>query len=223
MSKAFVQRPAPDFTAISVESGEFKEVSLGAFKGKWLVLFFYPLDFTFVCPTEILAFDRALPRFAEINTAVVGVSTDSEFSHLKWAELDRKQGGLGPNLRLPLLADKNMKISRDYGVLLEEQGIALRGLFLVDPRGILRQITINDLPVGRSVEETLRLVKAFQYTDEFGEVCPADWIQGDATIKANPKDSLEYFGAADNKRSADELNGNGNGNANKRAKVCIST
>jgi len=215
-----IQRPAPDFNnVISVEAGQFKEVSLNDYTGRWLVLFFYPMDFTFVCPTEIIAFDRALPEFAKIRTAVVGVSTDSEYSHLKWTELSRKEGGLGPNLQLPLIADRNTKISRDYGVLIEEQGIALRGLFIIDPKGVLRQITINDLPVGRSVEETIRLVKAFQFTDTYGEVCPSDWQEGGASIKANPKDSLEYFSSVERKRDANSMIIETNGQSQKRQKA----
>ncbi|KAI3392976.1 hypothetical protein diail_4925 [Diaporthe ilicicola] len=195
MSKAFVQKPAPAFTATTVlEHGEFKEVSLSDFKGQWVVLLFYPMDFTFVCPTEILAFNDALPKFEKLNTTVLGVSTDSHFTHLAWRERPRKQGGLGEDLKLPLVADKNFKIARDYGVLIEEEGIALRGLFIIDPKGTLRQITVNDLPVGRNVIETLRLVEAFQFTDEHGEVCPADWQSGGETMKADPKGSLEYFG-----------------------------
>ncbi|KAF9650412.1 peroxiredoxin [Thelephora ganbajun] len=190
---AFVQRPAPIFKTTAVVGSVFQEISLTNFLGKWVVLFFYPMDFTFVCPTEILAFNDALVQFKELNTEVLAVSTDSEYSHFAWANQPRKEGGLGPDLRLPLLADRNMKISRDYGVLIEENGIALRGLFIIDPQGILRQITINDLPVGRSVEETVRLVKAFQFADKYGEVCPANWTEGGKTIKANPKGSLEYF------------------------------
>lgn len=125
-------------------------------------------DFTFVCPTEILAFDKALKEFQDINAEVVAVSCDSEFSHLAWANLPRKSGGLGPDLKLPLLEDKSHKIASDYGVLLPDEGVALRGLFLIDPQGVLRQVTINDLSVGRSVAETLRLVKAFQFTDVHG-------------------------------------------------------
>ncbi|KIY47802.1 thioredoxin-like protein [Fistulina hepatica ATCC 64428] len=201
---ATVQKPAPAFTAAAVEDGLMKDISLSDFLGKWVVLFFYPMDFTFVCPTEILAFNDALVAFHQLNTVVLGMSasTDSQFSHFAWSNQPRKEGGLGPNLKLPLLADRNMKIARDYGVLIEEEGIALRGLFLIDPKGILRQITINDLPVGRSVEETIRLVKAFQFTDEHGEVCPANWTEGSQTIKANPKDSLEYFSSAGNKKHA---------------------
>lgn len=164
-----------------------------------VVLLFYPMDFTFVCPTEILAFNDALPKFEKLNTTVLGVSTDSHFTHLAWRERPRKQGGLGEDLKLPLVADKNFKISSDYGVLIEDEGIALRGLFIIDPKGTLRQITVNDLPVGRNVDETLRLVEAFQFTDEHGEVCPAGWQSGGDTMKADPKGSLEYFGKSGGK------------------------
>ncbi|KAF8179929.1 thioredoxin-like protein [Mycena galopus ATCC 62051] len=190
---ALVQRSAPEFKAPTVVDGVFEDISLSDYLGKWVVLLFYPMDFTFVCPTEILAFNDALPALKAINTVVLGISTDSQFSHLAWSTQPRKQGGLGPDLKLPLVADKSMSIARDYGVLLEDEGIALRGLFIIDPKGILRQITVNDLPVGRSVEETTRLIKAFQFTDQYGEVCPANWTEGGKTIKADPKASLEYF------------------------------
>ncbi|KAI0747385.1 thioredoxin-like protein, partial [Fomes fomentarius] len=189
---ATVQKPAPAFKATAVVDGLFKDISLQDYLGQWVVLFFYPLDFTFVCPTEILAFNDALPQFQAINTVLLGASTDSHFSHLAWAT-PRKQGGLGPDLKLPLIADKTQKIARDYGVLIEEEGVALRGLFIIDPKGILRQITVNDLPVGRSVDETIRLVKAFQFTDEYGEVCPANWNEGSKTMKADPKGSSSTF------------------------------
>lgn len=133
-------------------------------------MFFYPLDFTFVCPTEIIAFSDRIKEFKDLNTEVVGVSVDSHFSHLAWSNTPRKQGGIG-KIEYPLLADLTKKISDDYGVLLEESGISLRGLFIIDPKQVVRQITINDLPVGRSVDETLRLIKAFQFTDKHGEVC----------------------------------------------------
>ncbi|KAG5634626.1 Peroxiredoxin-4 [Sphagnurus paluster] len=163
---------------------------------------------------EILAFNDSLSHFKTLNTAVLAISTDSQFSHYAWATQPRKEGGLGPDLKLPLIADRNMNISRDYGVLLEEEGIALRGLFLVDPKGILRQITVNDLPVGRSVDETIRLIKAFQFTDEHGEVCPANWTEGSKTMKPDPKGSLEYFESV-------SANGhvNGNGTDKKRPRV----
>ncbi|KAK0491834.1 thioredoxin-like protein [Armillaria luteobubalina] len=192
---ALIQRPAPTFKAAAVVDGLFEDVSLTDYLGQWVVLFFYPMDFTFVCPTEILAFNDALAEFKALDTKVLGVSTDSQHSHFAWANQPRKEGGLGPALKLPLIADRNMSISRDYGVLLEEEGIALRGLFIIDPKGILRQITVNDLPVGRSVDETIRLIKAFQFTDKHGEVCPANWHEGDKTMKADPKGSKEYFSA----------------------------
>jgi len=192
LQQAKVQHPAPEFKGQAVVDGQFKEVGLHDFKGKWLVLFFYPLDFTFVCPTEIIAFSDQIGKFKDINCEVVGVSTDSHFSHLAWINLERKKGGLG-ELKYPLLSDFSRKISDDYGVLIPDAGIALRGLFIIDPKGCLRQMSINDLPVGRSVEETIRLVKAFQFVEEHGEVCPANWNENSPTIKPDPKGSIEYF------------------------------
>ncbi|TFK63643.1 thioredoxin-like protein [Pluteus cervinus] len=216
---ALVQRPAPAFKAPTLVEGLFKDVSLSDYLGKWVVLLFYPMDFTFVCPTEILAFNDALHDFENLNTAVLGVSTDSQYSHFAWANQPRKEGGLGPDLKLPLVADRSMNISREYGVLLEEEGIALRGLFIIDPKGTLRQITVNDLPVGRSVDETIRLIKAFQFTEEHGEVCPANWTEGARTIKADPKASLEYFAVSDVPMKNGATNGNANGHAKKRART----
>ncbi|XP_055709736.1 peroxiredoxin 2 [Phlebotomus papatasi] len=191
---AQIQQPAPNFKGTAVINGEFKEISLKDFQGKYLVLFFYPLDFTFVCPTEIIAFSDRISEFRKLNTEVVGVSVDSHFSHLAWTNLDRKNGGLG-QLQYPLLADITKEISRDYDVLLEQTGISLRGLFIIDPNGILRQITVNDLPVGRSVDETLRLIKAFQFVEKHGEVCPANWNPdtNPDTIKPSVQASKEYF------------------------------
>lgn len=183
---------APAFSGTAVVNGEFKQISLADYKGKYLVLFFYPLDFTFVCPTEIVAFSDRVEEFRKIGCELVACSTDSHFSHLAWINTPRKQGGLG-ELKIPLLADKNMEIARAYGVLKEDAGITFRGLFIIDKKGILRQITVNDLPVGRSVDETLRLVQAFQFTDEHGEVCPVGWKPGSATMKPNPKESKAYF------------------------------
>lgn len=147
---------------------------------------------TFVCPTEIIAFSDRAEEFRKMNTEVIGVSTDSHFTHLAWINTPRKQGGLG-ELNIPLLADKSMKVSRDYGVLDEESGIPFRGLYIIDANQKLRQITVNDLPVGRSVDETIRLVQAFQYTDVHGEVCPAGWKPGSKTIKPSVDQSKEYF------------------------------
>ncbi|KAJ3610938.1 hypothetical protein NHX12_023028 [Muraenolepis orangiensis] len=189
---AAVTHPAPAFKGTAVHNGEFKEMSLDDFKGKYLVLFFYPLDFTFVCPTEIIAFSDKANEFHDVNCEVVGVSVDSHFSHLAWINTPRKAGGLG-KLQIPLLADLTKQISRDYGVLLDGPGIALRGLFLIDPQGVVKHMSVNDLPVGRSVEETLRLVKAFQFVETHGEVCPASWTPKSPTIKPTPEGSKEYF------------------------------
>ncbi|XP_053619479.1 peroxiredoxin-2-like [Plodia interpunctella] len=188
-----IQKPAPDFAATAVVNGEFNTLKLADFSGKYVVLFFYPLDFTFVCPTELIAFSDRARDFENINCQVIGVSTDSEFSHLAWINTPRKDGGLG-KLEIPLLADYKKNISKDYDVLLDE-GFALRGLFIIDGNGILRHLSVNDLPVGRSVEETLRLVKAFQFADKHGEVCPANWNPDTNanTIKPNPRESKEYF------------------------------
>jgi len=193
MSRAFVQKSAPHFEGTAVDKdGNFVELKLSDYKGKYLVFFFYPLDFTFVCPTEIIAFSDRADEFRAINCEVVACSVDSHFSHLAWTERPRNKGGLG-KMNIPLLSDITKRISKDYGVLLEDAGVALRGLFIIDDKGILRQSTINDLPVGRSVDETIRLVQAFKFTDQHGEVCPAGWKPGKATIKPNVNESSEYF------------------------------
>ncbi|CAI8048682.1 Peroxiredoxin-4, partial [Geodia barretti] len=147
---------------------------------------------TFVCPTEILAFNDRLEEFRAIDTEVVACSVDSKYTHYAWINTPREDGGLA-GLQMPLLSDLTKQIAKDYGVLLEDEGISLRGLFIIDRKGILRQITMNDLPVGRSVDETLRLVQAFQYTEEHGEVCPAGWKPGGKTIKPDPEKKKEYF------------------------------
>ncbi|KAM9380002.1 thioredoxin-dependent peroxide reductase, mitochondrial [Phaethornis superciliosus] len=187
-----VTQHAPFFKGTAVVNGEFKELSLDDFKGKYLVLFFYPLDFTFVCPTEIVAFSNKANEFHDANCEVVAVSVDSHFCHLAWINTPRKSGGLG-KMNIPVLSDLTKQISRDYGVLLEGPGIALRGLFIIDPNGIIKHLSVNDLPVGRSVEETLRLVKAFQFVETHGEVCPANWTPDSPTIKPSPEGSKEYF------------------------------
>jgi peroxiredoxin (alkyl hydroperoxide reductase subunit C) len=184
------QEDAPFFSGQAVICKNFREISLSDYKGKWLVLFFYPLDFTFVCPTEIIAFSDAADKFKGIGCEIIACSTDSHFSHLGWINTPRKKGGLG-DMNIPLLSDYSKSIARDYGVLLESLGAALRGLFIIDPEGKIRHTSVNDLPVGRSVEETLRLVGAFQFFDKHGEVCPANWTPGAATIK--PSDAGEYF------------------------------
>jgi len=185
----------PDFTATAVVDQEFKTVSLSQYRGKYVVLFFYPLDFTFVCPTEITAFSDRISEFTSRNCEVLGVSVDSQFSHLAWVQTERKNGGLG-DIAYPLVADLKKEIARAYEVLDEEAGVALRGLFIIDPEGVIMQSTINNLPVGRSVDETLRLLQAFQYVQSHpDEVCPANWQPGDKTMNPDPVKSKDFFAA----------------------------
>jgi peroxiredoxin (alkyl hydroperoxide reductase subunit C) len=190
-----ISKGAPEFKGQAVINGHFKDIQLSDYKGKYVVLFFYPLDFTFVCPTELVAFNEKLEEFRQLDTEIIGCSTDSVYSHLAWINTPRQQGGLG-GLKYPLLSDFSKEISRRYGVLIDDNGgIALRGLFIIDREQNLRQITINDLPVGRSVDEILRLVRAFQFVEKHGEVCPANWNEktNPNTIKPDPIKSKEYF------------------------------
>jgi len=186
-----VQKAAPDFSGQAVIGSDFQEIKLSDYKGKWLVLFFYPLDFTFVCPTEIVAFSERIDDFKSLETEVVGVSVDSHYTHLAWKNTPRKDGGLG-EIKYPLLADLTKQIAADYGVLLDE-GIALRGLFIIDPNQNVRHVTINDLPIGRNVDEVLRVVKALQFFEKHGEVCPANWKPGEKTMVPDPEKSKNYF------------------------------
>ena len=189
-----VTQEAPQFKAQAVmPDGSFKEVSLSDFKGKYVLLFFYPLDFTFVCPTEIIAFSDRIKDFASLDVQILGVSIDSHFSHFAWRNLPRDQGGIG-RIEYPLVSDLNKQIARDYDVLLDD-GVALRGLFLIDKEGLVRHQVVNDLPLGRSVDEALRMVQALQYFEKHGEVCPADWQEGSRTIKPSVDESKEFFGA----------------------------
>jgi peroxiredoxin (alkyl hydroperoxide reductase subunit C) len=189
-----VQQPAPDFKAQAVmPNKEFKEIKLSDYNGKYRLLFFWPLDFTFVCPTEIIAFSDRNEEFAKLGVQILGVSIDSHFTHLAWRNTPRTEGGLG-DIAYPMVADLNKEIARNYDVLLPG-GIALRGLFLIDKAGIVRHQVVNDLPLGRSVDEALRMVKALQFFETNGEVCPANWKEGARTIKANPTDSKKFFAA----------------------------
>lgn len=189
-----VTKQAPDFTAEAVlKDGSFAKLSLSQFKGKYVLLFFYPLDFTFVCPTEIIAFSERAKEFNELGVEVIGVSVDSHFSHLAWRNIPRDQGGIGP-IQYSLVADLDKQISRNYDVLVGD-AVALRGLFLIDKDGIVRHQVVNDLPLGRSVDEALRMVKALQFFEKNGEVCPADWKEGKRTIKPGVNESKEFFGA----------------------------
>ncbi len=186
-----VGKKAPDFKAKAVENGEIKETSLSDYSGKWKVLFFYPLDFTFVCPTEITAFSDHIERFEKLNCQVLGCSVDSEHSHLAWTKVPRTDGGLG-EIRYPILADITKNIARDYGVLWDE-AVALRGTFIIDDNNVVQHASINNLGVGRNVEEVARLVEGYQHVAKVGEVCPAGWQPGSDTMKPDPKGSKEYF------------------------------
>ncbi len=189
-----VTKPAPDFKANAVlKDGSFAELTLSQFKGKYVLLFFYPLDFTFVCPTEIISFSDRVKEFTDLNVEVLGVSVDSEFSHLAWRNLPRSQGGIG-QIDYALVSDLNKQIARDYDVLFGDS-VALRGLFLIDATGVVRHQVVNDFPLGRSVDEALRMVQALQYTEKHGEACPANWQEGKRTIKPTVTESKEFFGA----------------------------
>ncbi len=190
-----VGQQAPDFTATAVFDQEFQTVNLSDYRGKYVVLFFYPLDFTFVCPTEITAFSDRYEEFKSKDTEILGVSVDSQFSHLAWLQTDREAGGLG-DIAYPLISDLKKTIAKDYNVLDEEAGVAVRGLFIIDPDGMIMHATVNNLPVGRNVDETLRTLQAFQYVRSHpDEVCPAGWEPGDSTMNPDPVKSKEYFAA----------------------------
>ena len=188
-----VTKPAPDFTANAVLADNTIDESftLSSLRGKYVVLFFYPLDFTFVCPTEILAFDEKLEEFKKRNAEIVGVSVDSQFSHLAWKKTPTDNGGIGP-IRYPLVADLKKQIARDYGVLFEDE-VALRGLFLIDREGIIRHSVINDLPLGRNVSEALRMLDSLRFHEDKGDVCPANWNEGDDGMDASPDGVVDFL------------------------------
>ncbi|SMF05542.1 peroxiredoxin [Pseudobacteriovorax antillogorgiicola] len=188
-----VNKPAPDFTAKAVVNKEFKEISLSDYRGKNVLLFFYPLDFTFVCPTELHAFQEKLEDFRSKNTEVLAVSIDSEFSHLAWLNTPKEDGGI-EGVTYPVISDIHKTISRDFDVL-HEDGVALRGAFLIDSQGLVRQQTINDLPLGRNIDEFLRLVDALAFHEEHGEVCPANWEEGQKGMTTDSAGLKSYFGS----------------------------
>ncbi len=189
---SLVTKKAPEFTATAVmEDGTFKEVSLSDYKDQYVLLYFYPLDFTFVCPSEILAFNSKVAEFKERGVQLLGCSIDSEFSHFAWRNTPVEKGGIG-EISYPLIADKSKSIARNYGILFGEE-VALRGLFLIDKAGVVRHSTINDLPLGRNVEEALRVVDALQYTEEHGEVCPANWKKGEEAMKPTADGVASYL------------------------------
>ena len=189
-----VNHPAPHFELEGYFKGEFRKYQLADYRGKWVILLFYPLDFTFVCPTEVLNFSDAVEKFTPLNCQVLGMSVDSVFVHKAWVETKREDGGLGGSLNFPLLSDINKTAARDYGILLEKEGVALRGLFLIGPDGIIMHATINSLSVGRSVSEAVRVLKAFQFvTTHQGLVCPADWEEGKDTMSADSDGMKKYL------------------------------
>ncbi|NTV91755.1 MAG: peroxiredoxin [Chlorobiaceae bacterium] len=189
-----VGRKAPDFCVEAVTGGSrFVEACrLSDYAGKYVVLFFYPLDFTFVCPTELHAFQDKLEEFQKRNVEVIGCSVDSKFSHFAWLQTPRNRGGI-EGVTYTLLSDINKTVSSDYDVLVDGAGISLRGLFLIDREGIVRHQVVNDLGLGRNVDEVLRMIDALQFTEEFGEVCPANWNKGDKTMKPDDEGLKEFF------------------------------
>ena len=188
-----VGKPAPNFKAKAVVNGQIVEdFSLVHYRGQNVVLFFYPLDFTFVCPTELHAFQERLEEFEKRHAQVIGCSVDSAYSHLAWLNTPKNKGGI-EGVDYPLISDLNKTIAKDYDVLFAQEGIAYRGLFLIDKAGIVRHQVINDLPLGRSVDEALRILDALIYFEQYGEVCPANWNQGAKTFKPSNEGLEEYF------------------------------
>jgi len=188
-----IQKSAPNFEAEALmPNGSFSKISLNKFKNKnYVLLFFYPLDFTFVCPSEIIAFSKRVKTFREKNCEILGISIDSKFTHKAWVDTPLNLGGVG-KIEFPLISDLDKNISRNYNVLIDES-IALRATFLLDKSGIIRHSSINDLPIGRNADEYIRLLDALQYTEEYGEVCPAGWVKGKEAIKTTSDGIKEYL------------------------------
>ena len=186
---SLVRKTAPDFKADAWFDYDFRKITMSQYRGKYVLLFFYPLDFTFVCPTEIIAFSNKAKQFKKIDCEVLACSVDSKFSHMEYSLKPRTEGGLG-EMEIPLISDINKTISKSYGCLCEdgdESGVAFRATYIIDRKGIVRHQSINDLPVGRNPDEYVRLVKAFQFVDEHGQVCPAGWNPGDKTMVPDAK------------------------------------
>jgi peroxiredoxin (alkyl hydroperoxide reductase subunit C) len=188
-----VTKEAPDFTAPAVmPNGIIEEkFTLSSLRGKYVVLFFWPLDFTFVCPTEIIAHDRRMPQFEQRRVEVVGISIDSQFTHFTWRNTPVKEGGIGP-VRFPIVADIRHEITRAYGIE-HPDGVALRASFLIDRQGIVQHQVINNLPLGRNVDEMIRMIDALQYSEEHGEVCPAGWMKGEAGMQPTAEGVADYL------------------------------
>ena len=187
-----VNKPAPNFEATAVIDGKFETIRLADYRDRYVLLFFYPLDFTFVCPTELHAFSERLDEFAGRNCDLLAVSVDSHFSHSAWLKTPRSRGGI-EGVRYPIISDINKTIARDYDVLLEDAGVALRGLFLIDREGVVQHQVVNNLPLGRNVDEALRILDALQFTEEHGEVCPANWSKGEKSMVPTQEGLEAYF------------------------------
>ena len=188
-----VAKEAPDFTAAAaMPDGTTNDINLSDYSGKYVILFFWPLDFTFVCPTEIIAMDHRQPAFAELGVEVLGVSIDSQFTHHAWRNTSVDKGGIGP-VKFPIIADVNHKITQSYGVEHPDANVAMRGTFLIDKNGVVQSQTVNNLPLGRNIDEHLRVVEALKFFEENGEVCPAGWNKGDDSMKPDPTGSQEWF------------------------------
>ena len=188
-----VGKQAPDFNATAVfGNNEMKPLKLSDLKGKYVAIFFYPLDFTFVCPSELIAFDHRLDEFKKRGVEVIGISIDSQFTHLAWKNTPVEKGGIG-QVQYPLVADVKHEICRAYDVEFEPAGVAFRGTFLIDKNGVVRHQVVNDLPLGRNVDELLRMVDALQFTEEHGEVCPAGWQKGKKGMTASPDGVAKYL------------------------------
>ena len=193
MAQLLIGKQAPEFSAMAVQKAQFLEnFSLNDLQGHNVIFFFYPLDFTFVCPTELHAFQEKLEEFEKRNTKVVGCSIDSHYSHAAWLQTPVNRGGI-EGVTYPLVSDITKEIARDYGVLSEDEGVAYRGLFLIDKEGVIRHMVVNDLPLGRSVDEALRMVDALQFFEKNGEVCPANWHQGEKTMVPDEAGLKSYF------------------------------
>ena len=188
-----IGQKAPNFNCDAVVNNKIKKISLDDCKGSYTAIFFYPLDFTFVCPTELHAFQEKLELFKAKKCTLIGISIDSVYSHTAWLATPKNKGGI-EGITYPLISDINKTMSRDYGVLDEENGVALRGLFILDNDNIVQHATINNLGVGRNVDEVLRLIEAFQYHQQHGDVCPANWSTGAKTLKPTQEGVVDYFG-----------------------------
>jgi len=187
---SIIGKPAPAFAGEAAHNGDIVNISLDDYRGRWLVLFFYPLDFTFVCPTEIVAFDQAYEEFDRVGASLLGCSVDSVHTHLAYMRTPRDQAGIGP-IRYPLLSDLDKSVAAAFDVLDGDR--ALRGVFLVDPDGVVQSATINNLSVGRNTKEVLRTLKAFQRVRESGETCPANWVEGDAGMAETLEDVADHI------------------------------